>query len=244
MSCLTDRGAMPGREGTYAHSETSRFRQGWRGIAEYFQKILFGVTESRWTLAEFGSEEEAIQRPLAAGFPVLYVLAVRGCRYSEFTRRLFERCMNTPVLPLERKITNGADPWLIGDSVQMVWVDCGCSTEAEAFCQARGPHTIPCVELAIPVAHEDPMSGSGYTTIEFSRDTWDWSVIGLRAFLRTCGVLPPPGLPPWLYERWLQTRRGRMRDPRIPENEDQKSPEINPGRETSMGADETQRAVP
>ncbi|KAF6004935.1 hypothetical protein CCYA_CCYA03G0921 [Cyanidiococcus yangmingshanensis] len=232
------------RKEAYSPTDSNLIQRVWKTVTEYAGLKLWGTASPRWRLHEFRSEKEAIREPLLSGIPVLFVLAVRGCRYCEFTRRLFERSVNVPVLPNERQQATSKDAWLIGDSVQVVWVDCGRSPEAEAFCEARQPRTVPYVELAFPLATEESFAERGYNTVEFSRETWDWSVIGLRAFLRACGVLPPPGLPPWLYERWQQTRRTRTYEPSR-QNDD--GPVLAPGHSKDSrlsDADETHQTVP
>lgn len=205
LSC--DRGMNASDSPPSEASDSNLFQRAWRNTLAYAVRSLWGIPCFRWRLHDFSSETEAIRKPLASGVPVLYVLSVRGCRYCEFTRRLFERAVNMPVLPIESQHAESSRVWLIGDALHVVWVDCGRSEAAERFCESRSPRTIPLVELALPRSPDGSIPAEGFSTVEFSRDTWDWSVIGLRAFLRACGVLPPPGLPPWLYERWRQSRR-------------------------------------
>ncbi|KAK4537151.1 hypothetical protein CDCA_CDCA11G3176 [Cyanidium caldarium] len=153
-------------------------------------------------LFRFTSEEHSIREPLAHGVPVFYVLAVRGCRFSEFVERLLRRACVSPALPGMASPLQANTGWVLGDSVRFVWVDCGASLEAEEFCRRLQPSELPHIELALPDPQADVQEAAQATIVRFSPKRWDRSICGIRTFLRACGVLPPPGLPPPFYTRW------------------------------------------
>lgn len=189
-----------------------------------------GGSSQRGGLKRFASERDSIAAPLALqGKPVLYVLAVPGCRFCDYMRMVMERAARAPVAPgvvSEREL-------VLGDAIEFVWVDCGASAAAESFCRARHPRRLPHAELVQPVPPEGAegaaagddgddnnngaSSGSegtaritpfrndcGVGTVGAGNERrYDASVYGVRTFLRHCGALPPAGLPRAFYEQFF-----------------------------------------